>query len=424
MKQHLIFSVFFLFFSVYVIGSDKEIIDSLHIALNNSKGNERVHLLNKLSTLYRNYEINKVGHLSKVAIDVAHEEGFIEGEAIAYENLAWYFTNKNKGDSAVFSYLKVLDYYEGTNKLDETASIYNSLGISLMNLGRYSESLDYLVKGLVLRQDLGDETKIGGSYCNMGIVMEHLREPEQALEYYIKAHEYIKLGDNKISLSAVLMNIGVVNFTLGNYRKSNKYYSEALVIQLQNDDQDGLMQIYRNLGNSSIEINDLSAAIVYYNMSLDIATKLNDINSIAGSYIKLGDLYGNKMVMYEKGIEYLERGLVLAKSIGNKWCENEAYQAMAESYSANRAFEKAYILEKLYANLNDSLVRSNAKLQIEKSKAVLQMQKDRLQTNSKIIAEAAKSRKTSYNRMTIIASFSAFLVLVFLSLYLKGRRHL
>ncbi len=28
MKQHLIFSVFFLFFSVYVIGSDKEIIDS------------------------------------------------------------------------------------------------------------------------------------------------------------------------------------------------------------------------------------------------------------------------------------------------------------------------------------------------------------------------------------------------------------
>ena len=424
MKHHLIFTVFFLVFSIHVIGNDKEIIDSLHIALNNSKGNERVNLLNRLSTLYRAYETDQVGHLSKVAIDVAHEEGFREGEAIAYENLAWYFSKKNIGDSAVFSYLKALNYYEGTNKLDETASIYNSLGISLMNTGRYSESLDYLVKGLMLRQELGDKSKIGGSYCNMGIVMEFLHEPEQALEYYVKSHEHIKLGDNKGSLSSVLMNIGVVNFTLGNFRQSNKYYSEALVIQLQNDDQYGLMKIYRNLGNLSMEIKDLSAAIVYYNMSLDIATKLGDINSISGTYIKLGDLYGNKMVMFEKGLEYLEKGLVLAKSIGNKWCENEAYKSMAESYSANEEFEKAYILEKRYANLNDSLVRTNAKLQIEKSKAVLQIQKDRLKTNSKKIAEADVTKETSYNRMCIVVGVSAFLVLVFLGLYLKGRRHL
>ncbi len=424
MKHRLIFTVFFLSFSFNVIGNDTEIIDSLHMALNNSKGNERVNLLNRLSTLYRSYEIDKVGHLSKVAIDVAHEEGFNEGEAIAHENLAWYFSKKDIGDSAVISYLKALDYYEVTNKLDETASIYNSLGISLMNSGRYSESLDYLVKSLVLRQELGDKSKIGGSYLNMGIVMEYLHEPEQALEYYLKAHEFIKIGDNKHNLSSVLMNIGVVNFTLGKYRLSNKYYSEALVIQLQNDDQYGLMKIYRNLGNLSMRIKDLSAAIVYYNMSLDIAVELNDINSISGTYIKLGDLYGNKMAMNEKGLEYLEKGLVLAKSIGNKWCENEAYHSMAESYSANEEFEKAYILEKRYANLNDSLVRANAKLQIEKSKAVLEIQKDRLKTNTKRIAEANVSKKTSYKRMCIVVYVSAFLVLLFLGLYLKGRRHL
>ena len=139
-------------------------------------------------------------------------------------------------------------------------------------------------------------------------------------------------------------------------------------------------------------------------------------------FVKPIILIGHTALSVDMSDNFFE--LVLAKSIGNKWCENEAYHSMAESYSANEEFEKAYILEKRYANLNDSLVRANAKLQIEKSKAVLEIQKDRLKTNSKKIAEADVTKETSYNRMCIVVGVSAFLVLVFLGLYLKGRRHL
>ena len=422
-RSLLVALCFTLSFNLLTAG-DKEVIDSLHLVLNNSTGINRVNVLNRLSEPKIDSDLEQAGHLAQVAVDVANEEDYPEGKAIAYKNLAIFFAKKNNGDSSTFAYLSALNYYESTNKLNEIASIYNSLGITLMNAGRYSESLDYLVKGLVLRQQLGNNIKIGGSYCNMGIVMEYLHEPKQALGYYLKSYEYLKGGENQRYLSNVLMNIGVVNFTLGNYRKSNEFYSEALVIQIQNDDRYGLMNLYMNLGNLSMKTKDLSAAIVYHNMSLTIAKELGDRKSISGTYINLGDVYSNKMGMHEKGLEYLEKGLKIAKTVHNKEWENTAYRAIAETHYITKNFEKAYLLEKQYATLNDSLVKANAKLQIVKSKAVLQMQRDKLQENYKKLAESDKGQVTADNRLLIVVGCSGFLILVLLVLYLKEKRHL
>ncbi|MDA9564184.1 tetratricopeptide repeat protein [Flavobacteriales bacterium] len=408
-------------YSGSVFANNKAVVDSLHIVLNNAVDDDRVDVLNLLSEKSLFIDVEQAGRYAKVAAELAHEISYSQGEADGYINLAKYFVQSQLLDSATFAYLEALVYYESTNRMEETAKLQDALGTVLLRDKRYSEALDYFVKGLLIRQELGLFQGVASSYRNMGKVMELLNEPTQAMEYYLKSLENINMEEDKNLLSDVYLNCGVVQYTLGDYRKANEYYSEAMIILIQNDNQEALMNIYMHLGNLSIATNDLSAAIVYHNMSLDIAKELRDFSSISTTYVNLGDIYGNKLKEYEKAKEYLDKGITIAKKVDNRYAENRAYKTMANIFVAREKYKEAYNWEAKYSQLNDSLVKAEAAMQIEKSKQVLQMQRDKLKDNTVKINDSALAIKTTDGRMTIVLWVAGVTIAILFLLLLRER---
>ncbi len=105
----------------------------------------------------------------------------------------------------------------------------------------------------------------------------------------------------------------------------------------------------------------------------------------------------------------------------NRYAENRAYKTMANIFVAREKYKEAYNWEAKYSQLNDSLVKAEAAMQIEKSKQVLQMQRDKLKDNTVKINDSALAIKTTDGRMTIVLWVAGVTIAILFLLLLRER---
>ena len=133
-----------------------------------------------------------------------------EGVAATY-NLA--LAHQNEGDFAT-----AYDFYKRTIKLkDDFSNPYNNLGNGLNKLGRYSEALEYLLRGIELADD-----DYPGIYMNAGSALSGLGRYEEALTYFDKALEL------KPMYPACMVNIGFALSRLDRPQEALESYKRAI----------------------------------------------------------------------------------------------------------------------------------------------------------------------------------------------------
>ena len=249
-------TLIFIFFNCVICGkllSQSRIIDSLKLALSNSK-NDTASLLLILTWGQQVYSQDPDSSLVlwKKAKDLAENNlaklstsqqtyGVFKrylGETL-YNFGSYYFA---KGDN-----VNALEYYHKSLKLDEEvgnkigmAASLNGIGTVYNSLGDISKTMLYYEKGLKIREEIGNKKEIANSFSNIGMIYKSQGDIQKALQYHgrsLKIREEIR--DN-YGIANSLNNIGAIYRSQGDAPKALDYFNKSLKIAKELGDKMGI----------------------------------------------------------------------------------------------------------------------------------------------------------------------------------------
>jgi len=299
--------------------------------------------------------------------------------ALAYE------LQSTNPDTALILYNQALEIAQGiaspTIRLKETATAYYNIGIICKNKGNYEKALDYYLKALSIKEEIGDKKGMAESYINIGIIHTDKGNYEKALDSYLKALSIKKEIGDKNGMAVSFHNIGVIHHNKGDFEKALEFYLKSLSIKEEIGDKNGMANSYNNIG-----------------------------------------LLNTNLKKFAEARKYLKKSLQLSKEIGTKEWTRNAYSGLSQLDSTLGNWKSAYQYHKLYSVYNDSILNEETTKQIadmqtryetdkkekenqllRKEEQLIELQKKRAVEEARINAEKiSKRNQLQYTFIAIV----------------------
>lgn len=297
--------------------------------------------------------------LSETLFGVEHQDTatLYNKIGIVYHRLADY-------DKALEYYLKAIEIQKKVlgEEHSHTATSYNNIGAIYYVLADYDKALKYVLKTLEIEKKVfGEEhPNTTHSYNNLGAIYYVLADYDKALEYNFKALAIRKniLGEEHLDTAFSYNNIGNIYSNIADYNKALEYYLNALDIRKKvlNEEHPDTADSYNNIGSIYSKLADYDKALEYYHSALEILKKIfrEEHPDTASSYNIIGNLYSDK-ADYDNALEYYLKALEIREKVfGEEHPDTMAsYNNVGKCYSNLAINDKAlsYILKALKINL-------------------------------------------------------------------------
>ena len=332
-KKYFLFLVFFIITNFPAFSQNQVKIDSLKNILKHSIDNfQKVKLLNELCWIHRNINTDSALYYGTRALELSDSIGDINGKikALSFTGVVY----RNKG-----IYVKAFElYYEGS----KLAQQYNN-----------NEQLTY-------------------AYINIGNLYIYTNEMKQALKFFKKASEISK---NANQHAYIYYNLSLIYLKSGNYSKAHYFVSKAIEIRKKIHDKNGLLMAKKNLGDILLQENKTNDALKEYEEALKIGKHVN-INKyiIASLKNEIAKIYSSRKE-FNKAEQYAKESLKKSQEIGTKFEEKEANLTLANIYSSQGLYKKAYHYHVIYSQIKDSLFSAESNKQINSIQTLYEINK-------------------------------------------------
>ncbi|MFT4526099.1 MAG: adenylate cyclase [Bacteroidia bacterium] len=234
------------------------------------------------------------------------------------------------------------------------AASLSNIGIIYNDQSDYPKALDYYQRSLVIREEIGDKKGIAGSLNNLGIIYQVQGDSPKALDYYqrsLKIEE--EIGDNN-GIASSLGNIGGIYQDQGDSLKALDYHQRSLKICEEMGDKKGIASSLNNIGVIYQVQGDYPKALDYYQRSLKIREEIGEKKGIALSLNAIGSFY-QKQGDHQQAINQCSKGLLLAQEIGNINKQRDACKCLYDAYKSTGNGNKALEYHEQMLALDDSL---------------------------------------------------------------------
>lgn len=370
MKNCLTVILAFITFSI----SAQNNTDSLLKVISNSKNDSTIsNAYNKLATKLQRIDIEKSKQYSEKAYNIA--------------------TTKNIKSEIL------------------TAQI--NLGGSYLNEGNYLKALDYFFDAL--KSPIVEEKKQSGLlYSNIGSTFYRKGDLTEALKYYDKAIEKFKQHQDTLNIGKTGLNIGNIEHALKKNDKAIKSINRALEIFKKFNYLSGEISSYVNLGVIYNDKNKYNKAIEYFKIAEQIAQKLNSEYIKAAVYINLGTSYLG-LEKLDIAQYYLEDAYAISNKLKVLDIKKEATQKLSELYAVQHYYEKAYLMQKSFKEISDSLVNKTNTKRITELEMSYQFEKQ--QKEQQLIQEKKEIEQKKQLQLTLVLLISVLGAFVTVSLF-------
>jgi signal transduction histidine kinase len=247
---------------------------------------------------------------------------------------------------------------------------------------------------------------------------------DKAIEFYSKTLEIERQINNGDGSIEVIKTLAELYSMQKEHRKSIDYYERVLrFIPLDNDSLRG--EILPKLGGEYLQFNDFEKSLEYLIEGLRLNRSLNNQHGILVSLNNLGQLNLQRNFLRYAEIQLLE-AKDIASSINDKEEQLKNYGLMKSLDSTNRRFDRAYIWQREYYQLQNELNKASKKTYVEPeeinlidniltediidSKLNIEQKEDSGNTQK----EFDRLRIIFYALLGAIAILSTFLVLIYL----------
>lgn len=266
-------------------------IDSLRLALKQSRGSSRVELLNALSREYEYIEPDSSLLLAQQALKLARTWEDPRGAAHARINIGNVHTDRGAYVRALESYLEALQLAERLKDKRLISRATGSLGNIMHYQEQYEKALVYYGQTLELAREIDDLYIQSVSLGQLGVVHSKLGHPEKALEHLKASLELAEALDDVQGIGMCLNYIGTLYASLDEYQIALGYYRQSLALSRRIGDRQGEAAALNNLGRGYYELKDYRNALRYQEQSPALAREVGDMVSLLHAYINLSLIY-------------------------------------------------------------------------------------------------------------------------------------
>ncbi|HET6993219.1 MAG TPA: tetratricopeptide repeat protein, partial [Bacteroidia bacterium] len=257
--------------------------------------------------------------------------------------------------------------------------------------------------------------------------------------------------------SITLLDLGVIYYERNNYDKAIELLNKSLALKIQINDKRGEGLVYENLGDVANSQKKFSDAITYFTKSKELAIEAKDTIDIATANQQLADQYLNLNNLsqaeklaneaypvlkinndrnfaaclivlskvyttkgdYQKALSYAMEAYRNATASDFPLFVGESSLALANTYEKMNRHDSSYFYQKLYTQINDSILSAQngekiAEMQVKydtekKEKEIVELDKKN--------SVAALALSESRNQLSLIAGIFLFIIVAIIAFY-------
>ena len=292
----------------------------------------------------------------KLSQNINYKKGI--AEITYYKSLI--YAQKNDYINAVSGYNKSKTLFNSLNDTLSVAKVNNSIGLIEIKRGNYNKGLQFSLAAIkeLERRNLVKELNL--SYSNLAKAYYNINLHEKALDFYLKAlNVQLKLNDVK-GINESQSKLAELYSNKKEHRKAIEYYEK--VLESSESDNDSIKgSVFPKLGGEYLKFNDYNKATKYLIQGYNINTRTKNKAGLLLALNNLGDLNlrQGRLNIAEK--QLLDAGEI-AKSLNNKTELLKHYKLMKSLDSTRERFDKAFVWQREYYELNNSLKKNEVKI--------------------------------------------------------------
>ncbi|MEL6811429.1 MAG: response regulator [Bacteroidota bacterium] len=294
--------------------------------------------------------------------------------------------------------------------------------------GNYRRSLE--VNILLLKKALSENNiyNIHRGYRQLAYDYLAMNDTLLTKESFEKSEKYAKLSANDTATATTYMDMANLYATLkSDYETALSYHDKSIDLFKQIKDSAGLAKAHYNTILTALDAKDYPKAFLH----LIKVKHLRDFEKHSSYHIGVESLFGEYYLAkenYEMADIYLTRAIAEAKEENLTVELEEAYKAYSKSLFGQKRFEEAYEAREQYEIYYKENIKNLTSAEVEAVSAKFQVTEYRkdvmaAELKNKMQAEMVAS-KSKLNRILIIVSTCAFLLLIGLLYAFRKRKKL
>lgn len=378
---------------------------------------------------YNYYEISfdSIQKYAKLGLKYSQQYNWQKGEATYHFAMGQAYWHDQKYAPALVSFKKAKPLLENINDKKALVHLLNSLGAVHLELHDLTVANDYFLQAIRIGEEIGLKKELSTFYSNMSIISTRMRALDDAIRHNKKALEYsAQLSDrwDTLSLIPTLINLSSNFKNNGMIDSARAYLGQALFYAKATNYKLGKKRaIYNALG---IEYSAKNYSKVL-NLTDTLNTLINEEPTPTNNELKSGIHYYKSLAYHQKqqhqlAKKHAQQSLRLATtcSIGNQL---NAYHALIQAHKGNMEYDKAFVYQEQYNELQDSMTAQLNEERVQSLQALYETEKKERaleDLNQQASAQAFKIKQ----RNLLIGALILVLLLSISSLYLYNQQRL
>jgi len=344
-KCKLVASLFFVLLPMLFLGQEKDIS-------NQKKAADSLFLLSKKEVKKGAFKKAYTSIEESIKISKIISDNKSIGNS--YNQMATINYYQGEFEKALISFKNSKFYYEKANFTEGVASATNNIGAIYYYLGNLPKALDFYKKAIQFHEDLKNEVQIAGTTQNIGNIYLELNDYTNAKKHFEISKKTYQKNNNIKAISLILSTIGKVYLKEKKYEVALTNLEESLKLASQNNEKQTQTEALFNLGKLYEAKNNFSKSLAYYNQSLSISKTIKNNVKESSAIIAIGHIQ-LKLNKKHQAIKNCKKGLKLAEKLKTISIQEEACRCLYDAYKiANSPTKALYYNEQMYL-LRDSL---------------------------------------------------------------------
>jgi signal transduction histidine kinase len=344
-------------------------------------------------------------------------------------------------------YAKAIGYYKQAAKIAEANRLYADVNLaygSILNMYYYTDdypgAMGIVQKGIAVAGQQNDKAMLAHYYNQLGFIYLKQEKPAESIKYY---NQYLALAiqtGDRMMLADAYNSTADAYLLEKNYGTSLHYLFAALDIYKKMDDietinKKTIINKADRIPYTLFRISNACKLQGRYQLSLQYALKGFDyIKSrkvrpynqydLAGYYVDIGEVY-MALNHYQRAIRFLNKGLLLSKSIMHREDMRDAYIGLSKTYALQKQYDSAYYYQQSYSVLKDSIISEKASRAIEQVRS--SFESDKKDKEIALLKQQQRLKETEAENRTlllniVIGFFTLLAVISYLIMYIRNNR--
>ncbi len=385
--------------------AQQDVADSIANLASQATGFEKADLLNDAANAILNYDPNKGIEYAREALEICLKEDETEEAYFSMLLIGNAYYAMGNYEKVLKVDLESLEKFGDKISKKKLAQLHNQIGNDYYSLHNHEKAIEHLLEAIGILEPFtkaGDEFTLHTMYAiriNTGSVFSNLDNSPKALEQFNFALTIGRQLKDSTKIYSAYNNIGAVYQQLHDYGKALENFLAALnIINTLGSTLDAAT-IHVNIGDIYLLRDSLNMALHHIEKGHELATGLSNNYLSAKASGSLGRVYLKKQ-MPLKALPYIEAAEVIAKENHYPETLRQIYRLFADYYFMTGDYRKAYVAQREFISINDSL--TNVELASEITEIQTRYETEKKEQEITLLTKDNEIKDLKFRRQTAL----------------------